>query len=265
MSSPAARTTRRAATPGSTGPTPYEGGPCDDRPTTPWSLRDLPHLRRGRRGRSGLLRVLRCGALRRRRRGRRTGAGRAHRGRAGRPDRATRPTSRSAPAADPLVPAALCLACGSDVGEDGYCTVCGTKAPIPRDHYVEQPAGWVAAVCDRGIKHHRNEDATAVAADPTPGSGPCSWSATASRPPPTPTSPRWPRPGGPATCWWRCDRPASTTRRAGPGDRRRARERGGPGQRRRARRDPRRGPERRGLHLRGRGGRGRPRRLRQRR
>lgn len=69
-----------------------------------------------------------------------------------------------------LVPAARCLACGAEVGEDGYCKVCGTKAPIPRDHYVEQPAGWVAAVCDRGVKHHRNEDATAVAADPEPGS-----------------------------------------------------------------------------------------------
>ena len=68
------------------------------------------------------------------------------------------------------MPAARCLSCGSEVGADGYCTVCGTKAPIPRDHYVEQPASWVAAVCDRGVKHHRNEDATAVAADAEPGS-----------------------------------------------------------------------------------------------
>ncbi len=83
----------------------------------------------------------------------------------------TRPTSAAgAPAADVLVPAARCLSCGGEVGEDGYCTVCGTKAPSPRDHYVEQPASWVAAVCDRGIKHYRNEDATAVAADPEPGS-----------------------------------------------------------------------------------------------
>ena len=83
----------------------------------------------------------------------------------------TRPTSTTGAAAThALVPAARCLACGSAVGEDGYCTVCGTKAPIPRDHYVEQPATWVGAVCDRGVKHHRNEDATAVAADPAPGS-----------------------------------------------------------------------------------------------
>ena len=83
----------------------------------------------------------------------------------------TRPTSVAGPApGDTLAPAGRCLACGAEVGDDGYCTVCGTKAPIPRDHYVEHPASWVAAVCDRGIKHHRNEDATAVAADPEPGS-----------------------------------------------------------------------------------------------
>ena len=44
------------------------------------------------------------------------------------------------------------------------------KAPSERDHYTEQPAPWVAACCDRGIRHHRNEDATAIAADPEPGS-----------------------------------------------------------------------------------------------
>lgn len=83
----------------------------------------------------------------------------------------TRPTTASPPGAgEVLAPAARCLSCGGEVGEDGYCTVCGTKAPIPRDHYVEQPASWVAAVCDRGVKHFRNEDATAVAADPEPGS-----------------------------------------------------------------------------------------------
>lgn len=80
-------------------------------------------------------------------------------------------TAAAASAAeDALTPAARCLSCGGEVGDDGACTVCGTRAPIPRDHYVEQPAGWVAAVCDRGLKHQRNEDATAVAADPEPGS-----------------------------------------------------------------------------------------------
>jgi serine/threonine protein phosphatase PrpC len=82
----------------------------------------------------------------------------------------TRPTAAVGATEEPLVPAARCLSCAGEVGEDGYCTVCGTKAPIPRDHYVEHPASWVAAVCDRGVKHHRNEDATAVAADSEPGS-----------------------------------------------------------------------------------------------
>jgi serine/threonine protein phosphatase PrpC len=63
-----------------------------------------------------------------------------------------------------------CASCGGPVGADGYCQVCGMKAVSERDHYTEQPASWVAACCDRGIRHHRNEDATAIAADPEPGS-----------------------------------------------------------------------------------------------
>jgi serine/threonine protein phosphatase PrpC len=51
------------------------------------------------------------------------------------------------------------------VGEDGYCTKCGTKAPSPRDHFEESPADWVAGVCDRGLRHARNEDAMALLAD----------------------------------------------------------------------------------------------------
>lgn len=60
-------------------------------------------------------------------------------------------------------------ACGGPV-EDGYCTVCGTPARRPRDHMTAQPASWVASVSDRGVRHHRNEDAAALAADPRPGS-----------------------------------------------------------------------------------------------
>ena len=68
-------------------------------------------------------------------------------------------------AAEPtLVLPRPCASCGGVVGSDGYCETCGTKAPSERDHYVERPASWVAACCDRGIRHHRNEDATAVAA-----------------------------------------------------------------------------------------------------
>ncbi len=63
-----------------------------------------------------------------------------------------------------------CRSCGGTVGADGYCETCGTKASKPRDHFSEQPAPWVAAVCDRGIRHSRNEDAVAIAADAEPGS-----------------------------------------------------------------------------------------------
>jgi serine/threonine protein phosphatase PrpC len=74
------------------------------------------------------------------------------------------------PAAEPtLVLPRPCRSCGGVVGADGYCETCGTKAPSQRDHYVERPASWVAACCDRGIRHHRNEDATAIAASAEPG------------------------------------------------------------------------------------------------
>ena len=64
--------------------------------------------------------------------------------------------------APPPAPRAPCLQCGGAVDDDGYCTQCGTKAPSQRDHFEEQPAPWVAGVCDRGIRHHRNEDAMAL-------------------------------------------------------------------------------------------------------
>ncbi len=47
---------------------------------------------------------------------------------------------------------------------------CGAKPHSPRDHFTEQPAPWVAAVCDRGVRHSRNEDAVALDAGPEPGS-----------------------------------------------------------------------------------------------
>lgn len=74
---------------------------------------------------------------------------------------------RSAPPAPTRLP---CAACGGDVGDDLYCTTCGTKAPRPRDHYREAPATWVAGVCDRGVRHARNEDAMALLADEPPDS-----------------------------------------------------------------------------------------------
>lgn len=60
-----------------------------------------------------------------------------------------------------------CAECGALV-EDGYCTSCGAKAAVPRDHVVEQPSAWVAAVSDRGVRRRRNEDAAAVAARQEP-------------------------------------------------------------------------------------------------
>jgi serine/threonine protein phosphatase PrpC len=71
---------------------------------------------------------------------------------------------------DLAVPAAACAACGGTVAADGYCEQCGTPAPRPRDHWVDEPAPWVAAVCDRGVRHAKNEDAVAVAAAPEQGS-----------------------------------------------------------------------------------------------
>lgn len=68
------------------------------------------------------------------------------------------------------VPARVpCHSCGGTVGPDGYCEQCGTKAPSERDHFREAPADWVAGVCDRGIRHSRNEDAMALLASPVAG------------------------------------------------------------------------------------------------
>lgn len=61
--------------------------------------------------------------------------------------------------------ATVCAECGGSVDADGYCQTCGAKAPSVRDHFEATPAPWVAAVCDRGIQHSRNEDAMAVWAD----------------------------------------------------------------------------------------------------
>jgi len=60
---------------------------------------------------------------------------------------------------------ASCPACGGTVAADGYCQVCGAKAPSARDHFTAAPAAWVGGVCDRGVQHHRNEDAMALWAE----------------------------------------------------------------------------------------------------
>ncbi|WP_341927967.1 protein phosphatase 2C domain-containing protein [Nocardioides psychrotolerans] len=80
---------------------------------------------------------------------------------------ATRPVPAAGPA--PVTGRVPCRSCGGSVGPDGYCEQCGTKAPSERDHFREAPAAWVAGVCDRGIRHTRNEDAMALSASATAG------------------------------------------------------------------------------------------------
>ncbi|GAA2217635.1 protein phosphatase 2C domain-containing protein [Streptomyces nogalater] len=68
----------------------------------------------------------------------------------------------AAPPAAPAAPARLCVACRTGrVDGDGYCENCGHAQPRERDH-MERETGPVAAVSDRGLRHHRNEDAFAV-------------------------------------------------------------------------------------------------------
>ncbi|PJE94638.1 serine/threonine protein phosphatase [Streptomyces carminius] len=58
---------------------------------------------------------------------------------------------------------APCVACGTGaVGGDGHCEHCGHRRPRERDH-LERTVPGVAAVSDRGLRHHRNEDSFAVA------------------------------------------------------------------------------------------------------
>lgn len=61
-------------------------------------------------------------------------------------------------------PADVCRECGGTYGVEGYCDQCGAARPDERLHYEIDAGYGVAAVCDRGIRHVTNEDATAVAA-----------------------------------------------------------------------------------------------------
>lgn len=81
------------------------------------------------------------------------------------------PGPASAPAArTPDRP--VCVACGlGGVDPDGYCEHCGHAQPRPRDHQEHELKG-VAAVSDRGLRHHRNEDAFAVSATSLPDGTP---------------------------------------------------------------------------------------------
>ena len=79
--------------------------------------------------------------------------------------RTVAPNALPAPAAD----AKLCVFCTTGrVDQDEYCEHCGKAQPRERDH-MEQELGAVAAVSDRGLRHHRNEDAFAVVLDRAAG------------------------------------------------------------------------------------------------
>ncbi|WP_437110495.1 protein phosphatase 2C domain-containing protein [Streptomyces sp. enrichment culture] len=83
----------------------------------------------------------------------------------------------------------VCVACRAGrVSPDGYCENCGHKQPRERDHMEREVGRTVAAVSDRGLRHHRNEDAFAVSDVPLPDGSPaavaivCDGVSSASRP-----------------------------------------------------------------------------------
>ncbi len=90
----------------------------------------------------------------------------------GEPDR---PAAPAAPAPTAPSPAEqLCVAClAGRVDHDGYCENCGHAQPRERDH-MEQESGPIAAVSDRGLRHHRNEDAFSVGCTALPDGAPAS-------------------------------------------------------------------------------------------
>ncbi|WP_031514658.1 PP2C family serine/threonine-protein phosphatase [Streptomyces sp. NRRL F-5123] len=100
------------------------------------------------------------------------------------------PSARmSDPREEPPAPdGPVCVACGlGGVDDDGYCEHCGHAQPRQRDHQEQELEG-VAAVSDRGLRHHRNEDAFAVATTSLPDGSPavaavvCDGVSTAHRP-----------------------------------------------------------------------------------
>ncbi|MEU1787970.1 protein phosphatase 2C domain-containing protein [Streptomyces sparsogenes] len=81
-----------------------------------------------------------------------------------------------------------CAACQEGtIDQDGYCDSCGHAQPRDRDHMERELAG-VAAASDRGLRHHRNEDAFAVSAAALPDGSPavlavvCDGVSSATRP-----------------------------------------------------------------------------------
>nr|MDQ2727640.1 protein phosphatase 2C domain-containing protein [Actinomycetota bacterium] len=56
----------------------------------------------------------------------------------------------------------VCGRCLAPIDAQGYCTSCGLRQAHGKDH-VEVDLGAVAAVSDKGLRHHRNEDAVRLA------------------------------------------------------------------------------------------------------
>ena len=82
----------------------------------------------------------------------------------------------------------ICESCSSSrITADGFCESCGHRARSGRDHQ-EVDLGLVAGVTDRGLRHHRNEDAMALATADIAAGGPavvavvCDGVSTSSRP-----------------------------------------------------------------------------------
>ncbi|MFE1285297.1 protein phosphatase 2C domain-containing protein [Streptomyces sp. NPDC058751] len=107
---------------------------------------------------------------------------------AGGPDREVPADPRTGDLPAPPAEAKLCVACrAGQVDPDGYCENCGHAQPRERDH-MEQELGAVAAVSDRGLRHHRNEDAFAVSSTALPDGSPavvaivCDGVSSATRP-----------------------------------------------------------------------------------
>ncbi|MEV3860779.1 protein phosphatase 2C domain-containing protein [Streptomyces sp. NPDC050095] len=97
-------------------------------------------------------------------------------------------TAEELEAATPPAGTKLCVACrAGTVDPDGYCENCGHAQPRERDH-MEQELGAVAAVSDRGLRHHRNEDAFAISSAALPDGSPavvavvCDGVSSATRP-----------------------------------------------------------------------------------
>ncbi|WNI31888.1 protein phosphatase 2C domain-containing protein [Streptomyces sp. ITFR-6] len=98
------------------------------------------------------------------------------------------PRAVAEPAPTPPAGTKVCVACRAGrVDLDGYCENCGHAQPRERDH-MEQELGSVAAVTDRGLRHHRNEDSFAISTTALPDGTPavvaivCDGVSSASRP-----------------------------------------------------------------------------------